>query len=73
MQNTEQTTNLENLSSFEKTCKMIGEKYGSAARELLDRIKKRKENSDILQKVQCSPTKNSVVSTNTTISVTIDK
>jgi hypothetical protein len=32
------------LSPVELTCKMIGEKYGHEARELLRRIKERKEN-----------------------------
>ena len=31
------------LSPIELTCKMIGEKYGHEARELLRRIKERKE------------------------------
>lgn len=31
------------LPPFEKTCKMIGEKYGPQMRELLDKIRARKE------------------------------
>lgn len=39
----------EDLDPFERTCKMIGEKYGPAARELLARIKERKENDRLKQ------------------------
>ena len=38
---------MEELTPFEKTCKMIGEKYGPSARQLLARIQQRKENDRI--------------------------
>lgn len=39
----------EHLTPLERTCKMIGEKYGPAARELLAKIKERKERDRLLQ------------------------
>lgn len=39
----------ENLSPLERTCKMIGEKYGLEARELLMKIKERKERDRLSQ------------------------
>lgn len=35
---------IKNLTPFEQTCKMIGEKYGPSMQQLLARIKERKEN-----------------------------
>lgn len=39
----------DHLTPLERTCKMIGEKYGPAARELLAKIKERKERDRLLQ------------------------